>query len=168
MPLDAKCNSSVRETDARFEHACELAELAMAVFKADRKAFPEFDIWLFESEMPRELVDARKKAEELVSTVSLDSVTFLSKVRVGYVLLLGGRINAAFGSSMEIEVSVHSENPLSGKERLTTTALVTMVAVDETGRPCPAPTLLLTTEEEERRSEQAGARRRARLAKRPH
>jgi acyl-CoA hydrolase len=111
---------------------------------------------------------AMRHARSEVATVSLDSVTFLSKVRVGYVLLLAGRINAAFGSSMEVEVSVRSENPLSGKERLTTTALVTMVAVDETGRPCPAPKLLLTNEEEERRAEQAGARRRARLAKRPH
>lgn len=110
---------------------------------------------------------AMRHARSQVATVSLDSVTFLSKVRVGYVLLLGGRINAAFGSSMEIEVSVHSENPLTGEERLTTTALVTMVAVDESGRPCPAPRLLLTSKEEEARAEQAADRRRTRLAKRP-
>lgn len=111
---------------------------------------------------------AMRHARSEVATVSLDSVAFLSKVRVGYVLLLGGRINAAFGSSMEIEVSVHSENPLSGEERLTTTALVTMVAVDASGKPSPAPKLLLTSEDEERRAEQAAARRQARLARRPH
>jgi acyl-CoA hydrolase len=110
---------------------------------------------------------AMRHARSEVATVSLDSVIFLSKVRVGYVLLLSGRINAAFGSSMEIEVSVHSENPLTGRERLTTTALVTMVAVDESGRPNPAPRLLLTSQEEEERAEEASARRRARLAKRP-
>jgi len=111
---------------------------------------------------------AMRHARSQVATVSLDSVTFLSKVRVGYVLMLGGRINAAFGSSMEIEVTVRSENPLSGEERLTTTALVTMVAVDASGRPCAAPGLLLASEEEERRAERAAARRRARLAHRPH
>ena len=109
---------------------------------------------------------AMRHARSEVATVSLDSVTFLSKVRVGYVLMLRGRINAAFGSSMEIEVSVHSEDPLSGEERLTTTALVTMVAVDASGRPCSAPRLLLTSEDERRRAEQAAARRKARLAHR--
>ena len=68
-------------------------------------------------------------------TVSLDSVTFVNKVHVGDVLLLAGRLNAAFGSSMEVEVMVHAEDPLSGTRRLTTCALVTMVAVDGKGRP---------------------------------
>jgi acyl-CoA hydrolase len=109
---------------------------------------------------------AMRHARSEVATVSLDSVTFLSKVRVGYVLMLDGRINAAFGSSMEIEVSVHSENPLSGRKRLTTKALVTMVSVDESGKPWPAPQLLLTTDEERQRAEQAATRRRDRLSRR--
>ena len=111
---------------------------------------------------------AMRHARSEVATVSLDSVTFLSKVRVGYVLMLSGRINAAFGSSMEIEVSVHSEDPLTGRERLTTTALVTMVAVDANGRPCATPALILSSEEERQRAEQAAARRKARLARRDH
>jgi acyl-CoA hydrolase len=99
-------------------------------------------------------------------TAALDSVVFLSPVRVGDVLLLSGRINAAFGSSMEIEVRVGSENPLSGERRLTTTAFVTMVALDAGGHPQQAPALRLIDDEERERERAAGKRRQARLSRR--
>ena len=108
------------------------------------------------------IVGMRHSRSEVV-TVSFDTVTFLNKVRVGHVLLLSGRINAAFGSSMEIEVSVRSEDPRTGDRKLTTTALATMVAVDAEGRPRPTTPLRLSDDEERRRAEQAAERRRARL-----
>jgi acyl-CoA hydrolase len=107
-----------------------------------------------------------RHARSDVVTGAMDSVAFLSKVRVGDVLTLSGRINAAFGSSMEVEVSVHAEDPRSGRTQLTTTALVTMVAVDGSGRPTPVAKLRLESEEEHLRSDEAHARRRARLAER--
>ena len=97
--------------------------------------------------------------------MSLDSVTFLTKVHLGEVLLLRGRLNAAFGSSMEVEVQVHSENPLTGERRLTTTAFVTMVAVDPQGRPASVP-LLVAENDDERRGPGCLRRRRGRLASR--
>jgi acyl-CoA hydrolase len=109
-------------------------------------------------------VVALRHARREVATVSLDSVVFSSKVRVGEILLLRGRINAAFGSSMEIEVEVHSENPHTGEQQLTTTAFVTMVAVDSTGRPTAVPALLLDGEEERSRAAAAAERRQVRLA----
>ncbi|MCP3980441.1 MAG: acyl-CoA thioesterase [bacterium] len=102
-----------------------------------------------------------------VVTVSVDSVVFLNKVRVGYVLMLRGRLNAVFGSSMEIEVDVRSEDPLTGDKKVTTRALVTMVAVDADGRPVKTPRLLLQDDDERARAERAAERRRARLAARP-
>ena len=107
-----------------------------------------------------------RHARSDVVTVSLDSVVFLNKVRIGNVLLLAGRINAAFGSSMEVEVSVHSEDPPSGERKLTTTALVTIVSVDAAGKPRPAPRLLMTSAEERARAAGAAERRAARLAAR--
>jgi acyl-CoA hydrolase len=98
-----------------------------------------------------------------VVTVSLDSVTFLNKVRVGYVLMLSGRINGAFGSSMEIEVSVQSEDPRTGERKLTTTALATIVAVDRNGKPQRVARLRLDDDEDRRRAERASERRRRRL-----
>jgi acyl-CoA hydrolase len=111
-------------------------------------------------------VAAMRHARSEVVTVSLDSVVFLNKVRVGEVLLLRSRLNAAFGSSMEVEVRVLSENPLTGERKLTTRAFVTMVAVDGQGRPLAVPPLSASTEQERRRAAEATARRQERLGRR--
>lgn len=100
-------------------------------------------------------------------TVSLDSVVFLSQVQVGNVLALSGRLNAAFGSSMEVEVEVRVEDPQTGRQTVTTRAFVTMVAVDSAGRPHKVPRLEPCDDAERRRAEEAAERRRARLNSRP-
>jgi acyl-CoA hydrolase len=113
-------------------------------------------------------VVAMRHARREVLTLLLDSVEFKNPVRVGDVLILRGRINAAFNSSMEIEVEVHSEAPLTGEEKLTTRALVTMVALDGDGRPTAVPELRLVNDDERRRFEDASQRRTTRLQrKRP-
>lgn len=111
------------------------------------------------------LVAIRHSRSECV-TAHIDSVQFLSKVRLGNVLVLCGRLNAAFGSSMEIEVEVRSEDPLSGNRKLTTTAFVTMVAIDGDGEPREVPALDLANDDERFRSTAATERRRVRLAAR--
>jgi len=108
-------------------------------------------------------VVAMRHARSQVLTVSLDSVDFRSSVRLGDILLLEGRINAAFRSSMEIEVEVRAEDPATGRHDLTTRAFVTMVAVDGEGRPQAVPALEIRREDERRRAREAGRRRRARL-----
>ena len=82
---------------------------------------------------------AIRHARAEVVTASLDSVDFRTGVHVGDVLVLNGRLNAVFGSSMEIEIEVHAEDPLTGVRRLTTRAFVTMVAVGPNGAPARAP-----------------------------
>jgi acyl-CoA hydrolase len=109
---------------------------------------------------------AMRHARTEVLTASLDSVDFRSGVRVGNVLVLTGRLNAVFGSSMEIEIEVHSEDPFTGSRRLTTRAFVTMVAVGPNGRPARAPRLELTSEVERERARDAAVRRRERIARR--
>jgi acyl-CoA hydrolase len=111
-------------------------------------------------------VAAMRHARCEVLTVAMDSVVFHNTVRVGDVLLLRGRLNAAFGSSMEAEVEVGSENPITGERALTTTAFVTMVAVDDRGRPRKVPPLTLPSPDDERRFREAEARRRQRLSRR--
>ena len=109
-------------------------------------------------------VVAMRHARRDVLTVSLDSVEFKTPVHLGDVLILHGLINAAFKSSMEIEVEVHSEAPLSGDRRLTTRAFVTMVATDTDGRPTQVPSLRLADQEERQRFDGASERRANRLA----
>lgn len=111
-------------------------------------------------------VVALRHARSEVVTVAMDSVEFRSGVRVGDVLALEGRLNAAFGSSMEVEVIVHAEDPLSGRRTLTTTAFVTMVAMGPDGRPLAAPELALESDDDRRRAAAAAARRAARLSRR--
>jgi acyl-CoA hydrolase len=111
-------------------------------------------------------IAAMRHARTEVVTVSMDSVVFLNPVRLGNVLTLCGRLNAVFGSSMEAEVEVHSEDPLTGEETLTTTALVTLVAVDEHGRPRRAAVLEPQNDNDRRRAAQAASRRSRRLAAR--
>jgi len=109
---------------------------------------------------------AMRHARSEVVTASLDSVDFRSGVRVGNVLVLNGRVNAVFGSSMEIEIEVHSEDPLTGARHLTTRAFVTMVAMGPQGRPASAPRLKLVSDDEHERAFAAATRRRERIARR--
>jgi acyl-CoA hydrolase len=111
-------------------------------------------------------VAALRHARSEVTTVSFDSVEFRHAVRLGNILLLHGRLNAAFGSSMEIEVEVRSEDPATGARTLTTRALVTMVALGPDGRPTKVPPLLALDEEDRKRAQEAAARRARRLAER--
>jgi acyl-CoA hydrolase len=111
-------------------------------------------------------VVAMRHARSEVVTASMDSVDFRSGVRAGNVLVLSGRLNAVFGSSMEVEVEVHSEDPLTGSRRLTTRAFVTMVALGPDQAPRTAPGLELTSDDERTRAAAATERRRGRLARR--
>jgi acyl-CoA hydrolase len=109
---------------------------------------------------------AMRHARTEVVTAALDSVDFRSGVRIGHVLVLHGRVNEVFHSSMEVEVEVHSEEPLTGQRRLTTRAFVTMVSIGPDQRPCPTPRLDTSGPEEAARARAAAERRRERLARR--
>jgi acyl-CoA hydrolase len=111
-------------------------------------------------------IAAMRHAQSEVVTASLDSVDFHSSVRVGNVLVLKGRLNAVFRSSMEIEVEVLAEDPLTGSRRLTTRAFVTMVAMGPAGHPVAAPPLEAADDDARARVAAAERRRAARTARR--
>ncbi len=99
-------------------------------------------------------------------TVSIDQLNFLAPVRIGHMAVLRAHLNAVFGSSMEIEVVVETENPLTGEQCVCCKAFVTFVSLGPDGRPTRAPPLRVETEEQVERQRQAGVRRAARLAAR--
>ena len=70
VPLDSDCNPHVNHTESRHEHACELATLALAVWRADRTKFEQYDTWLFQGDTP-EPEAARRRAEQLVGAEAL-------------------------------------------------------------------------------------------------
>jgi acyl-CoA hydrolase len=106
---------------------------------------------------------AYRHCRKPVVTVSVDSVRFLHPVKVGALMLLEAVVTRAFNTSVEVQVQVHSEDPLTGERRKTCAAFLTFVAVDAEGRPTTVPALEPETEEECRRWEQAQARREHRL-----
>jgi acyl-CoA hydrolase len=101
-----------------------------------------------------------------VVTAGMDRMTFTSPVYVGELLRCSATVNAVWRTSMEVGVRVEAENAVTGEVRHTSAAYLTMVAVDENGKPMPAPPLIAETEDEKRREREAETRRRNRLAER--
>ncbi|QBK24894.1 acyl-CoA thioesterase [Ureibacillus thermophilus] len=85
-----------------------------------------------------------------VVTASFDSVDFVSPAYVGDMLELEAIITSTGRTSMEVYVRVLSRNVKTGEEKLTTESFVTMVAIDEEGKPTPVPAVYPETEEEEK------------------
>ena len=75
----------------------------------------------------------------------MDRMDFLVPIHVGELVTFSASVNAAWRTSMEVGVRVEAENPLTGEVRHTNTAYLTMVALDDEGRPAPVPPLLATT-----------------------
>jgi acyl-CoA hydrolase len=109
---------------------------------------------------------AVRHSHQRVVTAAADRMTFLLPIHIGELVTLNASVNAAWHSSMEVGIRVEAENPRTGEMRHTNTAYLTMVAVDEDGRPAPVPTLRTTTADERRRETEAQLRRENRLAER--
>jgi hypothetical protein len=73
-PLNADCNPGIEETEPRFQDACTLARLSLAVWTLNREDWPAFDAWLFEPEMPRTAEEARQHASALYGEIELAEV----------------------------------------------------------------------------------------------
>ena len=101
-----------------------------------------------------------------VVTAAMDRMTFNEPVHVGEVVTFKATVNAAWRTSMEVGVRVEAEDPRSGSVRHTNTAYLTMVALDDDGRPSAVPAIDCTSETERRREREAQLRRANRLAER--
>jgi acyl-CoA hydrolase len=101
-----------------------------------------------------------------VVTVAMDRMTFLQPVLVGHLVTVKATVNAAWRSSMEVGVRVEAENIRTGETTQTSTAYLTMVALDDEGRPTTVPSIAPESPDEERRAREAQLRRDNRLAER--
>jgi acyl-CoA hydrolase len=108
-------------------------------------------------------VASMRHAQRRVVTAQVDSLTFHAPVHIGDVVSLTACVTQAWNSSMEIEVTVHREDPVTGDQDHTTTAYLTMVALDEHGRPVAVPGVAPGTDEERRRQREAETRRQSRI-----
>ena len=111
-------------------------------------------------------IAAIRHCRRRIVTAGVDRMTFVEPVLVGELLTCSATVNAAWHSSMEIGVRVMAENARTGARRHTSTAYVTMVALDDDGRPTPVPPLLAESDDERRRQREAELRRANRLSER--
>jgi acyl-CoA hydrolase len=97
------------------------------------------------------LVAKRHAGHANIVTASLDSMTFSKPVFIGNALILKARLNYVKRSSMEVEVNIEAEDLNNSQKSLTGTAYVTLVALNEKGKPVEVPKLILQNDEEEKR-----------------
>jgi len=109
-------------------------------------------------------ITAFRHCRSAVVTASMDSLQFLQPIKMGEMAVLEAWVNRAFTTSLEVDVS--SENLHTGKQKKTSAAYLTFVALDESGRPHQIPKLKPATALEKRRYREALQRRKARLAAR--
>jgi len=94
---------------------------------------------------------ARKHSKNYCVTASFDRVNFKDVIHMGELVTLHASVNFVGKTSMEIGVKVTAEDLDHGEARHTISSYVTMVAVDEKGKPVPVPALIPETAEEKRR-----------------
>jgi acyl-CoA hydrolase len=99
-------------------------------------------------------------------TASMDRMSFLTPIKVGELVTFNATVNAAWNTSMEVGVRVEAENPLTGAVRHASSAYLTMVALDDSGRPTKVRPLQAANGDDQRRMREAGLRRSHRLAER--
>lgn len=107
-----------------------------------------------------------RHAQRRVVTVAIDSMVFRHPIRIGDLIQLTAEVTHAGRTSMEVEVHVDAENPISGERTHTNTAYLVYVALDDQGKPVSVPPLIAETAEEKRREREAHERQARRLAAR--
>lgn len=96
-------------------------------------------------------------------TASFDQVDFRSPIAIGEIVTLKASVNFVGRTSLEVGVRVLAESATGGEPRHTNSCYVTMVALDEEGKPRHVPKLIVEDEDQYRRYEDAVQRRAARL-----
>ena len=105
-----------------------------------------------------------RHAQRRVVTVAIDQMVFRQPIRIGDLVNLKAEVTYAGRTSLEAEVQVTAEDPVSGKQTHTNTAYLVYVALDKNGQPAPVPPLLADTDDEKQRMRQAEKRQQRRLA----
>lgn len=96
---------------------------------------------------------ASRHAGRPVVTVHIESITFKEPIKIGNHVLIEAQMNYVGKSSMEIGVKVTAENPYTGDSKVTTTAFLTFVAIDQYGKSVTVPGLNPLSDDEKQRYE---------------
>ena len=108
-------------------------------------------------------IACHRHTNKLAVTASVDSLDFITPIKMGDLIILKSRVTCVFKTSLEVEVEVFSEAIKSGERKLTSHAFLTFVSLDDAGKPTEVPPLLIETPEDEELCRQAHERRADRL-----
>jgi uncharacterized protein (TIGR00369 family) len=104
-----------------------------------------------------------RHAQRKVVTVAIDSMTFREPIKIGDLVTLNAEVTYTGRTSMEAEVHVLAENPVTRERSHTNTAYLVYVALDDNGKPTEIPQLNAETEAEKHKLVQAKERQERRL-----
>src|SRR5229473_7796572 len=110
-------------------------------------------------------IACHRHTRSLLVTAAVDDLRFLHSIKVGDLILLKAHVTCVFETSLEVQVDVYSEETLTGRRQLTSSAFLTFVAIARDGARVRVPPLIVETDEERRVCEAAHARREQRLKK---
>ena len=106
-----------------------------------------------------------RHAQSRVVTVAVDRMTFHQPIRLGDLVTLTAEVNYVGHTSMEAQVDVTAENPVTGKCVFTNTAFFVYVALGESDRPSPVPPLVPENRKQRLRMEEGRKRQEYRLSR---
>lgn len=111
-------------------------------------------------------LSAMRHSGKVCVTASVDEINFNEPIKLGHVVHITAMLTRSFKTSMEIFVQVEREDPLHNTRTRTSEAYLTFVAIDQYGKPLPAPPVEPQSDEEKLRYEEAAMRREIRLRQR--
>ena len=109
------------------------------------------------------LASTRHAAHRTV-TVAIDQMVFHHPIHIGDLVFFNAEVTYAGHSSMEVEVDVMAEDPITGIQIHTNAAYLVYVALDDNGKPTKIPQLLAETPEEQTRMDAAKDRQMKRVS----
>ncbi len=105
-----------------------------------------------------------RHAQRRVVTVAVDSFVFREPIKIGDLVTLTAEVTYAGRTSMEAEVQVIAENPVTGERTHTNTAYLVYVALDDNNKPTTVSPLVAETDEDRDRLEQGKMRQQRRIS----
>ncbi len=105
-----------------------------------------------------------RHAQRRVVTVAIDQMVFRQPIRIGDLVILKAEVSYVGRTSLEAEVNVTAENPVTGECTFTNTGYFVYVAMNRDGKPVSVPPLIPQTEQERRRMDEGRERQERRLA----
>jgi len=107
---------------------------------------------------------AMRHARSPCVTIAIDSMTFRQPAHLGELLVCSATVTWVGRTSIEVGVTVHAENPMTGEISHTNSAFVVYVALGADGRPTVVPPLALVDDEARKHFEEGAERQKRRLS----